>query len=116
MTPAQLKDFLVEILKEKKTGDITIIDVAGKTTIADYFIIVSGKNGPQVSSLCDHLEEKAEEKGIFASRKEGVREARWVVMDYSSVIVHIFNDATRDFYCLEKLWSDADSKNITIIS
>ena len=116
MTPAKLKDFLVEILKEKKIGDITVIDVASKTTIADYFIIVSGKNGPQVSSLCEHLEEKAEEKGIFVTRKEGVREARWVVMDYSSVLVHIFNDDTRDFYCLEKLWSDAESNNITIVN
>lgn len=113
MTPQQLKDFLIAVLKEKKTGDMTVIDVADKTSIADYFIIVSGKNAPQVKAICENLEEKTEEKGIFASRKEGIREARWIVMDYASVIVHIFNDETRDFYNLEKLWSDPEQTNIT---
>lgn len=116
MTPQQLKDFLVNILKEKKTGEMAIIDVAAKTTIADYFIIVSGKNSPQVKAICEYLEEKTEEKGVYPSRKEGISEARWIVIDYASVIVHIFNDSTRDFYCLEELWSNEEQTNITIIN
>lgn len=115
MTPQQLKDFLISVLKEKKAGEMTVIDVADKTSIADYFIIVSGKNAPQVKSICDNLEEKTEEKGVFATRKEGIREGRWIVMDYASVIVHIFNDETRDFYNLEKLWSNQEQTNITVI-
>lgn len=115
MTPQQLKDFLIAVLKEKKTGEMTVIDVADKTSIADYFIIVSGKNAPQVKAICANLEEKTEAEGVFPSRKEGISEARWIVMDYASVIVHIFNDETRDFYRLEKLWSDPEQSNISII-
>jgi ribosome-associated protein len=113
MTPNQIKDNVVKYLQEKKAEDITIINVTDQTTIADYFVIVSGKSTTQVKALTEFLEEKMEENEIFATRKEGEREARWVVLDYASVIVHIFNDSMRDFYNLEKLWGN--TSNITKI-
>lgn len=103
MTPSQLKDNVVKYLQEKKAEDITVINVTDQTTIADYFIIATGKSTTQVKALTEFLEEKMEENEIFATRKDGEREARWVVIDYASVIVHIFNDSMRDFYNLEKL-------------
>ncbi len=107
MTATEIKDIVVELLKEKKASDITVIDVAEQTTVTEYFVIATGKSNTQVRALTDHLDEKGEEKGLDAIRKDGVREGRWVVIDYGSVIVHIFNDATRDFYALEKLWGNS---------
>lgn len=104
MTPLELKDTLISIIKEKKVDDLTVIDVAAQTEIADYMIILSGKNNTNVRMLCDFIEEKAEEKGVYATRKDGVREGRWVVMDYASVIVHIFNKEMRGYFNLESLW------------
>lgn len=113
MSPKELKDEIVKILDDKKAGDITVIDIAEQTTIADYFVIATGNSKSQVKALLDNLEEKLEAKQVYASRKEGQDEARWVVIDYASIIVHIFNNETRDFYGLEKLWSKGD--NITKI-
>lgn len=104
MTPLELKDTLIEIIKEKNVEDLTVIDVAKQTEIADYMILMTGKNNTNVRMLCDHIEEKAEKKGIYAVRKEGVREGRWVVIDYASVIVHIFNKEMRGYFNLEAFW------------
>lgn len=109
MIPKDLKNEIVTILEDKKANDITIISIAEQTTIADYFIIATAKNSPQVKALMAALEENLEKKDVFAIRKEGVREARWVVADYGSIIVHIFNDETRDFYNLEQLWKHGDN-------
>ena len=109
LTAAETKDLLVELLLAKKATDVTVINVSNQTVVTEYFIIATGKSTSQVKALTEHLEEKGEEKGLFTFRKDGVREARWVVLDYGSVIVHIFNDATRDFYALEKLWGNADN-------
>ncbi|MDR3185249.1 MAG: ribosome silencing factor [Christensenellaceae bacterium] len=102
---SELSEKISNVLKEKNAGDIKILDVSDKTTIADFFVISTGRNITHVRALAELLEENLESDGIFATRKEGLREARWIVLDYGSVIVHIFNADTRDFYCLEKLWS-----------
>lgn len=111
MTPKELKDNITKILEEKKANDITIINVSAQTTVTDYFIIATGKSSTQVKALIENLQDKMEEKQIFALRKDGEREGRWVVLDYGSIIVHIFNDEMHDVYNLEKLWGNAS--NIT---
>lgn len=113
MTPNEIKDKVVKYLQEKKAEDIIVINVTDQTTIADFFVIASGKSTTQVKALTEYLEEKMEKDQIFATRIEGEKEARWVVVDYASVIVHIFNDSMRDFYNLEKLWGNAS--NVTKI-
>lgn len=113
MTPNEIKDKVVKYLQEKKAEDIIVINVTDQTTIADFFVIASGKSTTQVKALTEYLEEKMENDQIFATRIEGEKEARWVVVDYASVIVHIFNDSMRDFYNLEKLWGNAS--NVTKI-
>ena len=113
MTPQEIKDLLLTIIREKKAEDLTVIDVADQTEIADYMIILSGRNNQNVRALCEHIEEKAEKAGLFVTRKEGVREGRWIVLDYASVIVHIFNREMRGYYALEKLWEKGD--NVTKI-
>lgn len=103
-TPKELKDAVVAVLDEKGAKDIVVLDMTEKSSIADYFVVATGKNVSNVRALSEHLEEKLEEQGVFAARKEGLTDARWVVVDYNSVIVHIFNGDTRDFYSLETLW------------
>ncbi len=109
MTPEKLKDSIINVLQEKKANDITVISIAEQTTIADYFIIVTAKSTTQAKTLAEKLEENLEKQQMFALRKEGLKEARWIVIDYGSILVHIFNDETRDFYNLEKLWTKGEN-------
>lgn len=113
MESHEIKDLVVALLQEKKASDITVINIEEQSSIADFFVIATGRSTTQVRALTDFLDEKGEEKGLVVYRRDGVREGRWVVVDYGSVIVHIFNDATRDFYNLEKLWGNSD--NVTRI-
>ena len=98
-------------LSEKKAQDIVILDVADQTVVCSYFVIASGRSTTQVRALGDAVEEKLEKEDLVPLRKEGLREGRWGVLDYGDVIVHVFNDESRLFYHLERLWEDGS--NIT---
>ena len=100
---------IAEILDSKKGQDIRIIYVADKTIISDYFVIASASSSTLVQTLANELEEKSAEAGFPPLRIEGVREARWVVMDFGDVLVHIFHKEERDFYQLERLWEDDEN-------
>ena len=97
---------LCEVLDNKKALDILAVNVADKTIIADWFIIASGRSTTQVKALCDELEEKAAERGLIARRKEGYQEARWIVVDFGTILVHLFHPEEREYYNLERLWVD----------
>lgn len=109
MEPKQLKDLICKQLDENKAVDITVLNVAHLTVVADYFVICTGRSNKQVRALAENLEEKLEEADIKAIRSDGVKDGKWAILDYGSVIVHVFNDDTRMFYCLEKLWSDGEN-------
>lgn len=111
MTIEQKKEIICKQLLEKKGQDVISIAVEHLTILADYFIICSAKNVTQTKALANHLEEKMEDNGVFVRHKEGYREGRWIILDYSEIIVHIFLKDTRELYSLEKLWSDG--ANIT---
>lgn len=96
-------------LSSKKAEDILLIDVREKTTLCDYFVIASGRNTTQVRALCENLEEHLSKQGLEPHRTEGVREGRWGVLDYGDVVVHIFNDESRLFYHLERLWTEGEN-------
>ena len=97
---------LCEVLDNKKALDILAVNVADKTIIADWFVIASGRSTTQVKALCDELEEKAAERGLIAQRKEGYQEGRWIVVDFGTILVHIFHPEEREYYKLERLWAD----------
>lgn len=106
--PKATKDQVTEmcsLLYDKKAVDIITIDIADRSIIADYFVICSGKSNTQVKALCDELEEKMA-GGLVLRRKEGYAEGRWIVMDYSDVLVHIFHPDERKYYNMERLWKD----------
>ena len=110
MEPKELKDSICELLDEHKAVDITILNVEHLTVMTDYFVVCTAKSNKQVKALAEMLEEKLEEQGEKPNHEDGLRDGKWAVLDYGSVIVHIFNDETRMFYCLEKLWTDG--KNV----
>jgi len=94
-------------LADKRGKDIVCLYVREKTDLCDYFVVASGSNAPQIRAMGERVEELVErELGLVPSRTEGVRDGRWAVVDYGDVIVHIFNDESRLFYHLERLWTD----------
>lgn len=91
----------------KKAHDIVGIDLRDISSVADYFLIMSGSNKPQIKAISDNIEEKLIEKGLRPLRIEGYREAEWILLDYGTLVVHVFDDEKRDYYNLERLWGDA---------
>lgn len=91
----------------KKAKDTLILELKGLTIIADYFVICSGESTTQVKAVAEHVESEFLKKSLKPLSIEGLRYAHWVLLDYGDVIVHVFEDETRAYYELEKLWLDA---------
>ncbi len=93
-------------LEDKKGIQIQVIYIGNISSIADYFVIASGDNIPQVKALADHVQEEMEKRGAVLRDLEGYGTASWILMDYSDVVVHIFNKEDRQFYDIERIWRD----------
>ncbi len=106
--PLELAHAVFDILDAKKARDIKVLRVHDQTVITDYFVICSGNSGTQVKSLGGEVEFKLGLRQVDPLHYEGRDNDGWVVLDYSSVIVHIFNRENRGFYNLEKLYGDAE--------
>ena len=96
-----------EAADNKKGFDILILDLRSLTYITDYFVICSASNTSQVRAISDGVEETLAKAGVHPSHVEGEAEASWVLVDYGDIVVHIFDEQTRIYYSLEKLWGDA---------
>ena len=103
----KLVQIIAEACLDEKAQDVVILDVGALTIIADYFIIASGKSVIQVKSITDYVEAVLEEYEIRPIRREGHQEGVWVVLDYGSIILHVFRSEEREYYNLENLWGDA---------
>lgn len=93
-------------LDEKKGEDIRIIDIAGVSIMADYFLIANGGSLPQVQAMVRNVQEKMNQSGFEVKRIEGSRNSTWILLDYGDIVVHIFDKEDRLFYDLERIWSD----------
>jgi ribosome-associated protein len=102
----------VRSLDSHKATDIKVLDVAGVTPIADWFVLADGGSANQVRSLADYVEDKLAKEDIHPLRHEGYQSGDWVTLDYGDVMIHIFRRETRDFYDLERLWVDATDVDI----
>jgi ribosome-associated protein len=91
----------------KKALDIIVLDVSGLTSLADSFIICSGRSNRQVTAIADYIRTDLKKQGVAPLSVEGVQEGHWVLMDYGDIVIHVFYDDVRRFYDLEGLWSDA---------
>lgn len=94
-------------LDDKFAEDIVILDIREVSTMADYFIIASGKNPNQLKAMADEIEEKLHKQGLKVSCVEGYNSANWILIDFSDVMVHLFTKDDREFYRLERVWGDA---------
>ena len=104
--PEELANAIAEILDNKKAKDVKIIAVGDKTIIADYFVLANGNSSTHVRSLADEVEYKLGLAGVEPLRMEGRDGNNWRVIDYSSVLVHVFDREAREFYNLDKLYTD----------
>ncbi len=91
---------------DKLATDIVLIDVSERLAITDVFVIASGSNERQVEAIVDEIEEKLRLAGVKPLRREGKRDGRWVLLDYSDIVVHVQHTEERVFYSLERLWRD----------
>lgn len=99
-------------LEEKKADDIKVLDIENVSTLADYFIIASGKNHNQVQAMADAVDEMLGKAGYEPKQTEGYRSANWILQDYSDIVVHIFDTENRLFYDLERIWRDGTETTI----
>ena len=104
--PQELANAIAEILDNKKAKDVKIIAVGDKTIIADYFVLANGNSSTHVRSLADEVEYKLGLAGVDPLRMEGRDGNNWRVIDYSSVLVHVFDREAREYYNLDKLYTD----------
>lgn len=113
MTSKELVKTAVAALEDKKAFDIEIIDISHISVLADYFIIANGSNRTQVQAMVDNVQEMVEKTGeVTPARLEGYQTANWILMDYRDVVIHIFDQESRDFYDLARIWRDG--KQITV--
>ncbi|MHB8109498.1 MAG: ribosome silencing factor [Syntrophorhabdaceae bacterium] len=114
MKPDELVQILGSLADDKKAIDIVIMDMTGLTDIADYFVIASGTGERHVRTIADGIRDGMKEKKVRPVVSEGYDQGRWVILDYQSVIVHIFLESLRELYDLESLWIEAKKQRIKI--
>jgi ribosome-associated protein len=95
-----------------KPSYLAILDLRGLCTFADHFLIASAGSSRQVRAIAERVEERLTHASIRMSHHEGMGEARWILLDYQDVVIHIFDDQTREFYDLERLWADAPKQQL----
>ena len=98
---------MAELANDKKAVDTVILELKELSTIADYFVICSGDNTAQIKAIAESIDEYFSKKKVFPIGKEGLDFARWVLIDYGDIVIHIFNQEARGYYDLEKFWIDA---------
>ena len=109
----ELVSLIAGYADDKKAQDIVELDLRGVVGYTDYFLICSGTSDRQVKAIHDGIYQgMKDDHGILPRRVEGLSEARWVLMDYLDVVVHVFAPDTRDFYRLEQLWGEAPSREL----
>lgn len=104
---------IAKILDSKKAQDVRVLKVRDLTVLTDYFVIASGTSTTQVAALADEVEFQLSQQGIKPYNTEGYDSKNWVLLDYSSVIVHVFVPNTRTYYDLEHLWADGEPVDIS---
>lgn len=108
MEAITLVETIVKAIDEKKGQDIKVLDIRKQTGIADYFVICTGGSTPQTKAIADFIEVKVEENyDLRVLRREGFQTGSWILLDYSDVVVQIFQPEEREYYNLEKLWGDS---------
>ena len=113
MTPQELAAAVAGYAADVKAEDVVELDLREVLGYTDYFVICTGRTDRQVKAIHDRIAEgMKKEHGVLAQRVEGLAEARWVLMDYLDVVVHVFTPETREFYGLERLWGEVPARAV----
>jgi len=115
MKTTEMLEKIVKAIDSKKGENITAIKVENVTIIADYFVITNGTSSTQVKALADEVEYKLKQDGVMPLRIEGHRSNNWVLIDYGTIVVHVFLGETREFYSLEHLWTDGEKVDVSAL-
>lgn len=114
MDSLQLATRLAQVLDKKKATEVKVLKVRDLTVLTDYFVIASGSSSTQVKALAEEAEFQLEQQGVKPLRTEGYDSKSWILLDYGTVIVHVFYPEARDFYDLEHLWADAEECQVDL--
>jgi ribosome-associated protein len=104
--PAEFVEYVQKWIDDRLGMDTKVIDVRGRSSLADFIVITSGNNVRQVNAISQNIQDNASKMGIEPKNVEGERESRWILLDYYDVIIHVFSQEEREFYDLERLWQD----------
>ena len=115
LTPQQVAYEVTKALDEKKGIDIKLLKIDRVSSLADYFLICTGTSNTHVKTLCDYAEYSLEELGEKMLGREGHRGNTWELLDYGTIVIHVFTDEARKFYDLERLWADAEVVDLSDI-
>ena len=115
LTPKEIAYSVTKALDEKKGMDIKLLKIDKVSSLADYFLICTGTSNTHVRTLCDYAEFVLEELGEPMLGREGHRGNSWELLDYGTIVVHVFTEEAREFYNLERLWADAETVDISDI-
>ena len=115
LTPKEIAYSVTKALDEKKGMDIKLLKIDHVSSLADYFLICTGTSSTHVRTLCDYAEFVLEELGEPMLGREGHRGNAWELLDYGTIVVHVFTEEAREFYNLERLWADAETVDISDI-
>ena len=100
-------DLFIKAVLGRKALGVVLLDVEDLTSLADTFVICSGRSNRQVTAIAEHIRTELKKEGLTPLSIEGLKEGHWVLMDYGNIVVHVFYDPVRSFYDLEGLWADA---------
>ncbi|HEV8634755.1 MAG TPA: ribosome silencing factor [Chloroflexota bacterium] len=106
-TALDLAQRIVDVASDRQAQDVVLLDISQIASFADYFVICSGTSERQLKAIVDNVTETLEREGFHAVHTEGAPSSGWVLIDYGSVIVHVFAPEERDYYRLERLWGEA---------
>ena len=115
LTPKEIAYAVTKALDEKKGMNIKLLKIDRVSSLADYFLICTGTSNTHVRTLCDFAEYTLEELGEPMLGREGHRGNSWELLDYGTIVVHVFTEEAREFYSLERLWADAETVDISDI-
>ena len=115
LTPQQVAYEVTKALDEKKGIDIKLLKIDRVSSLADYFLICTGTSNTHVKTLCDYAEYTLEQMGEQMLSREGHRGNSWELLDYGTIVVHVFTEEARKFYDLERLWADAEQIDLSDI-
>ena len=113
LTAKEVAYEVTKALDSKKGMDIKLLRISDVSSLADYFLICTGTSNTHVKTLCDYAEYTLEQLGEPMLGREGHRGNSWELLDYGSIVVHVFTEEAREFYALERLWADAEQVDIS---